>query len=492
MSQTLKWQLENKLLKALRDAGLSLIKKAVDTSVQQYKQQRYRKRRFKHGAHTAKFASATPTSTPPRTLKHIDELAHSYVNLYQSHTLHFALKAISFLPDAVIERINWQIDAPKAQDYPTADAFLRLIIGFNRKIRQPLTTAHMEAFRQRFSAYVVSLQSPIVWQHEHPLAALGLAQFLSLSKPQAVTWGDRIIQNADGGDMRLRCYQPATSQQTFNPIILYFHGGGFCIGDLDTHHEFCYHLCAKSGWQVVSVDYRLAPEFPAPVALKDCLAAYAWLSQHAKDFGVFNDHIIVAGDSAGGCLAALVAQQLSQSKSFETRDKSAQEQSLQDEDINTQIFRQVAGLAPPIAQLTLYPVTDTKTDYPSWDLYSKGLLLNYEDILVFDSAYIQKSNLQRNDALISPMAGNNSKLCPSFIVAAEFDMLRDEAIAYAEQLKEFGINTQLLVVKGAPHGFVHLASVHGGLHVQTCAAIDDFIDFVYDLPNVDFKNEPMI
>lgn len=482
MGSTVKWQLENKLTKALRDAGISLLKAAVDTSIQHYKAQRLNRARRPIQATTVD--PSKNFNAPSRSanfLTHPNAFISAYLQLYQAHNLHFALKAISLLPDSVIERINQQIDAPKAQDYPTADAFLRLIIGFNRKIRQPLSTTHMAEFRKRFSAYVVSLQSPIAWQHDHPLANLGLT-YWSSSKPQAVTWRDVVINDADSGDMRLRCYRPTINQQSCEPIILYFHGGGFCIGDLDTHHEFCYHLCAKSNWQVISVDYRLAPEYPAPVALKDCLAAYAWLARHAKDFGISANNIIVAGDSAGGCLAALVAQQLSQCQDFDHLDKSAQEQSLQDDDINTQIFRQVAGLAPPIAQLSLYPVTDTKTDYPSWQLYSKGLLLNYEDILVFDSAYIQKSNLQRNDALISPMAGNNSKLCPSFLVAAEFDMLRDEAVAYANQLSDFGVKTQLRIVKGAPHGFVHLASVHRGLHRQTCAVIDEFIDFVEALP----------
>lgn len=475
MSQAVSPSLGNKVAKSVRDAGISWLKAAANASVERYKNQKIEKKQFKDKA-------VSKDNLEAQSLKN---MVKRPIAIYQAHNLYFVLKALGYLPDAVIERINRQIGSPKGKDYPNADAHLRLIIGMNRKIRQPLNADHLLAFRQRFSAYVVSLQSPSVWQREHPLAKMGLAKLWSNSILKAVDWKDITINDADGGDMILRCYQAAkksspeksTSSASANPVILYFHGGGFCIGNLDTHHELCYELCAKTGWQVVSVDYRLAPEFPAPAALTDCLAAYAWLYDHIEDFGGRTDGIIVAGDSAGGCLSALVAQQLSQSQHFDDQVKSAQEQSVEDDDLSTTIFRRIAKMSPPLAQLCLYPVTDTKTDYPSWTLYGKGLLLDYEDIVVFDSAYIQKSNLQRSDTLISPMAGDNSKLCPSFVVAAELDILRDEALAYADQLDNFGIAVQSHLVKGAPHGFLHLASVHRGIRQKTDAIIDEFIDF---------------
>lgn|GEM_PF-432163 len=480
--------LGQKLAKKLQELGLSWLKSAINSSI---KQQNKPSSPLDRKSNLATPTANLSTSAPLSTLQEIKAMACQPIAIYHDHHLYFALKAIGLLPNRVIERINRQIGAPTKADYPNADAHLRLIFGINRKIRQPLDLAHLVAFRRRFDAYVVALQSPMVWRNakldrsatlSHPLcqAILGSKRF-----SQNVHWQDQLIANADDGEMLIRCYQSCSQDQKNSakslPILLYFHGGGFCIGNVDTHHELCYQLCAKSGWTVISADYRLAPEFPAPTALKDCLAAFAWVSRHAKDFGASAENIIVAGDSAGGCLSALVAQQLSKSQHFDYQDKSAQEQSLQDDDISTQIFRHVAGLTPPIAQLAFYPVTDSNIDYPSWSLYGKGLLLDHEDVMVFDSAYIQKSELMRSHALISPMAGDNSKLCPSFVVAAELDILRDEAIAYAKSLEADGVVTKTHLVNGAPHGFLHLAGVHHGLHQETNLIINDFIAFVQPL-----------
>lgn len=250
------------------------------------------------------------------------------------------------------------------------------------------------------------------------------------------------------------------------------HGGGFCIGDIDTHHEFCHAICAKTGWAVVSVDYRLAPEHPAPTALRDCIAAYAWLAEHCHTLGARPARIVLAGDSAGGCLASLLAQQIAAPTASSWQDLGLSGQST---------YQLLQHLPQPMAQMPLYPVTDIETDYPSWALYGEGLLLDHADIAVFDVAYLQHSSLTREHPLISPMTSDNRQVCPTYIVAAELDVLRDQAFAYAEQLKGHGVAVETHTVLGAPHGFLHFMSVHQGLEQQTDYIIEQFARFVYQV-----------
>ena len=128
--------------------------------------------------------------------------------------------------------------------------------------------------------------------------------------------------------------------------------------------------------------------------------------------------------------------------------------------------------------MPLYPVTDIEIEYPSWTLYGKGLLLDHEDIVVFDNAYVQHSRLTRQHVLISPMLGDNREVCPTYIIAAELDILRDEAFAYAEQLQRYGIDVSTHLVLGAPHGFIHFMSVHQGLGQEVHDIIQNFAQFV--------------
>jgi acetyl esterase len=103
--------------------------------------------------------------------------------------------------------------------------------------------------------------------------------------------------------------------------MLFFHGGGFCVGDVNTDHEFCHVVCAPTSWAVVSVDYRLAPEYPAPTAIRDCLEAYTWLTKHAHILGAASSRIVLTGDSSGSGLAAVVAQQVSNATVAPSSDK---------------------------------------------------------------------------------------------------------------------------------------------------------------------------
>ncbi|ALF59700.1 alpha/beta hydrolase [Psychrobacter urativorans] len=439
-----------------------------------------------------------------RAVKTLETTAFKHAN--QRHLLHYIVKGLGDLPTSALEQLNQYLNAPTAAQYPHADAHMRLIIGLNDKLKPPIQITQLLQLRQKFATEMVAFQSPSVWQQTNTDEHLKIDIIKNkLSKNKVsnnrkifninanengntVQWQDKIIANADGGDMIIRCYQAKNNHahngdelsgdepNADNVVMLFFHGGGFCLGDVNTDQEFCHVVCAQTGWAVVSVDYRLAPEHPAPTAIRDSLEAYSWLTKHAHILGASSSRIVLTGDSSGGGLAALVAQQVSNATVGQPSDKQEDNNTLND--FSVDIFEQLQNLPRPLAQLLLYPITDIGTDYPSWKLYGQGLILNYNDIAVFHAAYLQDSSLTQPHALISPISGDNTQICPSYIVAAELDILRDEALVYAKQLQGYGIKVQTHTMLGAPHGFTHLMSVHQGIGREMIHIIDEFTNFV--------------
>ena len=372
-------------------------------------------------------------------------LHHNLMTTYQPHLLHYAMKGIGCLPEAVLESLVGYLNGPTAKQYEHVDAHLRLILAVNSKLKTPLQLAEMVELRKRFAADAVAMQAPKAWQQASS-TLFGSIKPFATKDINSVNWQDKTITNADDGDMTIRCYQKQASASGFsfkkrakrNPdqtVMLFFHGGGFCIGDVDTHHEFCHAVCEQTGWPVVSVDYRLAPEFPAPTALRDCIAAYGWLAENCQTLGALPSRILLAGDSAGGGLSTMVAQQVISPTAEAWHDLGADGQ---------KTFELLQRLPNPMAQMPLYPVTDIENDYPSWELYGEGLLLDHADV-------------------------------------AELDVLRDEAFAYAKQLESYGIAVQTYTVYGAPHGFIHFMSVHQRLGEEVNYIIDDFASFVREV-----------
>jgi len=404
---------------------------------------------------------------------HSNDIYHTTAR-YQKHAFHYVLKSLGYLPTPLLERLNTSLHGPNTKQYSNADAHLRLIIALNNKFKRPLRIDKLTTLRHKFAADAVAMQAPNVWQQTDNESKLPTE--VSVEHSVMIRWQDKMIANADGDDMTVRCYQQdernVDKTNIDKTVMLFFHGGGFCIGDLDTHHEFCHAVCRQTGWSVVSVDYRLAPEYSAPTALRDCLAAYAWLAEHCHTLGALPSRIVLSGDSAGGCLAILVAQQVTAPNATQWSNLGLDE---------AKITHSLQDLPRPLAQLPLYPVTDIETNYPSWALYGKGLLLDYNDVEVFDTAYMQHSTLTGSHPLTSPMNGNNAHMCPSYVVAAELDILRDEALIYADQLRDSSIETQTYTVLGAPHGFIHLMSIHKGLGHETAYIIDEFASFVRQL-----------
>lgn len=414
-------------------------------------------------------------------------LQHNLMTTYQPHLLHYAMKGIGHLPEAVLESLIAYLEGPSAKQYEHIDAHLRLILAVNSKLKTPLQLTKMAELRKRFAIDTVAMQAPKVWQ-QASATIFNSIKFTSITpfskkEEHSVNWEDKTIANADDGDMTIRCYQKRARYAGFgfkrkakrNPdktVLLYFHGGGFCIGDINTHHEFCHAVCELTGWPVVSVDYRLAPEHPAPTGLRDCIAAYAWLAKNCQTLGALASRIVLAGDSAGGGLSTMIAQQVSTPTAKAWQGLGADGQ---------KTLEILQRLPQPLAQMPLYPVTDVENDYPSWELYGEGLLLDHADVAVFDAACLQNSPLPRQHILTSPMLGDNRHVCPTYIVAAELDVLRDEAFAYAKQLEGYGVAVQTYTVYGAPHGFIHLMSVHQRLEEETHHIINGFARFVREV-----------
>jgi acetyl esterase len=234
-----------------------------------------------------------------------------------------------------------------------------------------------------------------------------------------------------GREIPVRVYQPRQVPADNLGALLYFHGGGFVIGDLDTHDTLCRQLCAGGDVTVVSVDYRLAPEHCYPAAVDDAVAAFTWLRDHAADIGANPDRLAVGGDSAGGTLAAIVAQH--------ARDAGAR----------------LRG------QLLIYPVTDLAGSYPSHEEYAHihpipRKVLNWFWSLYLGPDWEDDAELRR-DPHVSPLhAQRFDGLAPAFVLTAGLDPLRDEGSAYARRLADAGVETTQLCAMGTVHGFVRL------------------------------------
>lgn len=238
---------------------------------------------------------------------------------------------------------------------------------------------------------------------------------------------DRMMPGA-GGDLPLRVYTPRGDGPF--PILMYFHGGGWVIGDLDTHDVLCRDLASGVGCLVVAVDYRLAPEHPFPAAPDDCFAATRWAAEHADDLNGDPARLAVGGDSAGGNLATVTALQ--------ARD---------------------AGGPPLVFQLLVYPGTDMSMSAPSVEENAEGYGLGKRDMVWFGSHYLQ-DNGDRDNPLASPLAAPSLKgLPPALVVTAEYDPLRDEGEAYGRKLQADGVLTTITRYDGMIHGFFTRAAV---------------------------------
>jgi acetyl esterase len=242
------------------------------------------------------------------------------------------------------------------------------------------------------------------------------------------------------GEIAVRIYQPFGAG--VKPALVYFHGGGWVIGTLDSYDATCRELAQGAGCVVVSVDYRLAPEHRYPAAPDDCYAALKWVAANAAKLGADAKRVAVGGDSAGGNLSAVVSQM--------ARDKGG----------------------PAIRfQLLIYPVTDADFTRRSYVDNAEGYLLTTASMHWFWDHYVPNKP-QRAEPYASPLrAADLSGLPPAWLCTAEFDPLRDEGEAYAKRLQQAGVSTTLTRFDGLIHGFVSM----GLVAPKAQAAVDEAV-----------------
>jgi acetyl esterase len=228
------------------------------------------------------------------------------------------------------------------------------------------------------------------------------------------------------GEIPLRVYRPAGVPDGARlPVYVFFHGGGWVIGDLDTHDVACRQVTAESGVCVISVDYRLAPEHKFPAAVDDAWAATRWIVAHAAELGVDASRLAVGGDSAGGNLAAVVA-----------------------------LLARDAGGPSVALQVLIYPVTDLSAESKSYADLADGYLLTRDSMRWFRAQYLAREE-DAADWRVSPLrAASPAGVAPALVVTAGYDPLRDEGEAYARRLREAGVRVDAVCFGGMIHGFV--------------------------------------
>jgi len=229
------------------------------------------------------------------------------------------------------------------------------------------------------------------------------------------------------GLIKFRAYRPLGAPAGPLPTLIYYHGGGFVIGNIATHDSTCRRLANKSRCQVISIDYRLAPEHPFPAPIDDGLAAFRHIRDNAESFGVDPTRLAVGGDSAGGQMAAVVCQTC--------RD---------------------AGEAMPAFQMLIYPATDSSKQSGSRKSFAEGYFLSKALMDWFWKAYVP-AGADLADLRLSPLLAKDlAGLPPAFVLTAGYDPLRDEGRAYADRLIDAGVKTTYVNYPGTIHGFFSL------------------------------------
>ena len=269
------------------------------------------------------------------------------------------------------------------------------------------------------------------------------------TQPEPPTVGEVRPLTAEGphGPIPLRLYRPLASRPGTAtdalPVLVYFHGGGWVIGDLDTHDTLCRQLANGAGCAVVAVDYRMGPEHRFPTAVDDCIAATRWVHAQAGVLGLDARRVAVGGDSAGGNLAAVVA--------LSARD---------------------AGDPPIRFQLLIYPATDMRRGHPSHTTNGQGYVLTRDTIGYFHDHYIADA-AQDLDWRASPLLREDlAGLPPALVITAGYDPLRDEGLDYARALTAAGNRASYVCFERQIHGFITMGRLldEANAAVSMCAA----------------------
>jgi acetyl esterase len=272
---------------------------------------------------------------------------------------------------------------------------------------------------------------PKTWEVAPAVARQSFAGMMQITGPKDVAVGkvENLTIPGPGGAIRARCYTPIATVGSL-PTLIYFHGGGFVVGSLESHDGLCRLFTAEGGFKVIAVDYRLAPEHPWPAAVDDAWAATQWIEENAASIGVDAGRIAVGGESAGGMLAAIV----------------------------TQLARDKGGLKIAY-QMLLFPNTQIGGETSSMKEFAVGYFLERRAIEYFVSLYLPPGT-DRGSPKVSPLhAKNFSGLPPAYVMLGGFDPLRDEGLAYADKLRAAGVKVTVANYPDMVHGFIYLQTV---------------------------------
>jgi len=285
----------------------------------------------------------------------------------------------------------------------------------------PLDPQAQDFLSRLASAKLPSIQEQTI---EQARAQVNLSTRFLGKPPHVLRVEDRTIAGP-GGDLAIRLITPEDAGQGPLPIVVFFHGGGWVLGNLSSHEGVCRAIANASKSIVASVDYRLAPEHPFPAAADDAYAALAWISAHAAEFGGDASRIAVCGDSAGGNLAVVAT--------LMARDRGG----------------------PAVAfQALAYPITDYDPDAGSYLEFAEGCFLTRDEMLWYWDQYVPNPEDRRRPYASPNRADDLSNLPPALVVTAGYDVLRDEGEAYARRLAEAGVPVKLSRYDGMIHGFM--------------------------------------
>ena len=260
--------------------------------------------------------------------------------------------------------------------------------------------------------------------------------------------------NGQDANLAVRLYYPeaaapytqghvANVKSAASPALVYLHGGGWTIGDLDTHDVLCRTLCQQADVVVISVDYRLGPEHKFPAAYEDAVAAFEWAVTHAHELNIDPHRMAVGGDSAGGNLAAAACLGL--------RGQTVQ----------------------PVFQLLIYPATLMRPDTASYHANGTGYMLTHDSMAYYAHQYLRHAEDATDWRAAPLLATNHAGLPPAFILTAGFDPLKDEGLMYADALSEAGVPSQYVCFERQIHGFITMGRVidEANTAVSLCAEV---------------------
>ena len=340
---------------------------------------------------------------------------------WQETLTHRLAQGLTRVPPSVTARLG---GPPRVVDGQSLDPHLAAVLALQRR-----RESHDPADR-----------SP-----EARRAALAATTRILAGPPDPVGGSRDVVVDGAQGPLRARHYRPPASVEGGpRPLVVFLHGGGWVVGDLDTHDRPCRLLCRYADAHVLAIEYRLAPEHPYPAALDDAVAAFGWAVAHAEEMGADPSRVAVAGDSAGGNLAAVLAQV--------TRDE---------------------GLTTPCAQLLVYPGCDASVERPSKRLFADGYFLTRSQMDWYWATYTAGGS--RTDPRLSPWCAEDlSGLAPAVVSTAGFDPLRDEGEDYARALREAGVPVVMRRASSLVHGFLNLADVHPASRDESVAVAAAF------------------